>query len=161
MRPALPTTTVFQGVVEEGLLTGWELSEELALPVAVSDAAGAATSTSIFVFGGRTDDGPSSAVYRAHFPRASPSSEPFAEMTELPLPEARADATAATAGGALYVIGGEGPNGVTNSVFYLGLDTHGEPSVDVATGRPFGWGVSVNQSARRHCPSRALVTRRS
>ncbi len=148
----VPTTTVFQGVVEEGLLTGWELSEELVLPVAVSDAAGAATSTSIFVFGGRTDAGPSSAVFRAHIPEGESELEPFAEMTELPLPEARAGATAATAGGALYVIGGEGPSGVTNSVFYLGLDTHGEPSVDVATGRPFGWGVSVNQSASAALP---------
>jgi hypothetical protein len=148
-----PTNTVFQGIVEEGLLTGWEpASEELALPVAVSEAAGAASATSLFIFGGRTADGLSTTVYRAEIPEGESELEPWVEMTEVPLPEARAGATAASAGSAMYVIGGESPNGVTNSVFYLGLATDGAAAVDPSTGRPFGWGVSVNQSASAALP---------
>ncbi len=147
-----PTPTVFQGVVEEGRITGWEAADDLALPAALSDAAGAATSTSVFIFGGRTADGLSSAVYRAHIPEGETALEPWVEMTELPLPEPRAGGTAVSAGGAIYVLGGDGPDGATDSVFYLGLDTHGDPVIDSATGRPFGWGVSVNQSASAALP---------
>ena len=73
-------------------------------------------------------------------------------MTEIPLPEARAGATASSLGIRAYVLGGNGPSGVTNSVFYLGLDSKGNPAVDPASGRPRGWGVSVNQSASAALP---------
>jgi hypothetical protein len=147
-----PTDTVFQGVVEEGLLTGWEPNADLQLPEPITDAAGASSATSIFLFGGRTADGIVATVRQAHIPEGETELEPWVEMTELPLPEARAGATAASAGGAMYVIGGEGPNGVSNMVTFLELDIHGDPAIDFATGRPYGWGVSVNQSASAALP---------
>ena len=47
---------------------------------------------------------------------------------------------------------GVGPNGVTNLVYYLGLDTKGNPAVNAKTQLPNGWGVSVNQSASAALP---------
>ena len=41
---------------------------------------------------------------------------------------------------------------MSDSVYYLGLDVHGDPAVNVATGRPYGWGVSVGQSASAALP---------
>jgi hypothetical protein len=73
-------------------------------------------------------------------------------MTEIPLPEPRAGATAVGAGISAWVMGGRGPNGATNSVFYMGFDAHGNPRTNSDTGRPFGWGVSVNQSASAALP---------
>jgi hypothetical protein len=147
-----PTDTVFQGILDEGLLTGWELVDTLKFPVPVSDAAGATSATSLFVFGGRTADGLSDTVYRADIPEGETELEKWVEMTELPLPEARAGGTAASSGGSIYVVGGEGPDGATNSVFFLALDNHGDPAINADTGRPFGWGVSVNQSAAAALP---------
>lgn len=148
-----PTDTVFQGTVEEGILTGWEAAEDLKLPVPLADLAGVPAGTGLYLFGGRTADGLSSATYRAHLTTSGNIQlEPWVEVTELPLPEARADATAVASGGAVYVLGGEGPEGTTDTVFYLGLDTHGDPVIDHDTDRPLGWGVSVGQSASAALP---------
>jgi hypothetical protein len=76
----------------------------------------------------------------------------WAEVTELPLPEARASGTAVSTGGSVYVLGGEGPDGPSNTVYYLELDTHGDPAINPDTERPFGWGVSVAQSASAALP---------
>jgi hypothetical protein len=146
-----PTNTVFRGVVESGALTGWE-DAGVTLPVAVSDSAGVGTGTSLWVFGGRTPDGLSATVYRAHLNDAGTELESFSETSELPLPEARADHTALSAGGAVYIVGGEGPSGVTDTVFYLGLDSHGEPAIDNESGRAFGWGVSAGSSSGAALP---------
>ena len=148
-----PTSTVFAGLVEEGVLTGWEAADDLALPVALSDHAGVPTGNGLYVFGGRTADGLSAATYRSSLTTTGQIRlQPWVEVTELPLPEARANATAVSLGGSVYVIGGEGPDGVSNTVFYLGLDTQGQPAVDHDSGRPFGWGVSVGQSASAALP---------
>ena len=152
-----PTTTVFRGVVEQGQLTGWEAADDLALPVGLQDAAGAATASGMWLFGGRTAEGLSDAVYRAQMSEGgTPRLEAWVEMTELRLPEARTLASAASAGGSVYVLGGEGPAGATNSVFYLGLDTHGDPALNEATGAPQGWGVSVNEAAAAALPEPRL-----
>jgi hypothetical protein len=102
----------------------------------------------MWLFGGRDAAGnPSSVVYHAEFNTAIPPElEPWQEVTELPLPEARADATAVTVGSFIYVLGGEGPQGPSNSVFFLALNTEGEPQVNDETGRPFGWGVAVGDA---------------
>jgi hypothetical protein len=108
----------------------------------------------LYVFGGHTADGGiSSKTYRSALSTTgTPTLGAFGELTELPLPEARANATAVNTGSAVYVLGGQGPSGVTNSVFYLAFDTHGQPKVNTNTERPFGWGVSVGQSAAAAFP---------
>jgi len=107
----------------------------------------------MYIFGGRTTgDALSAATYRAAIPVGQTKLSTFEELTEIPLPEPRAGASAVSAGISVWVMGGQGPNGVTNSTFYLGLDAHGLPAVDPATGRPRGWGVSANQSASAALP---------
>ncbi len=147
-----PTTTVYQGVVESGKLTGWQVAEGAPLPAGISDAAAVGTGTSLWLFGGRTADGISATVWRAHLNEAGTALESWTEVSELPLPEARANHTAASAAGAVYVVGGEGPSGPTNSTFYLGLDSHGEPTIDHDSGRAFGWGVSAGSAAGAALP---------
>jgi hypothetical protein len=147
-----PTSTVFVGTVDQGSLTGWT-DAGITLPVPLTDASGVATATSLYVFGGKTTgDALSAATYHAAIPENQTKLGAFQEMTEIPLPEARAGATAVSLGISVYVLGGQGPSGVTNSVFFLGLDSHGNPLVNTASGRPFGWGVSVNQSASAALP---------
>lgn len=146
-----PTATVFRGKVEQGTLSGWE-DAGINLPVPLTDASGAATATSLYVFGGRTTgDTMVDTTYFASIPQGQTKISPWSELTELPLPEARAGAAAVASGISIFVMGGDGPSGVTNSVFYLGVDTHGNPAVG-SDGRPFGWGVSVNQSAAAALP---------
>jgi hypothetical protein len=96
------------------------------------------------LFGGRDEGGnPTNVVYHAEFNTAVPPAlEPWEEVTELPLPEARADATSVTVGTFVYLLGGEGPQGVANSVFFLPLNAEGEPQLNDETGRPFGWGIA-------------------
>ncbi|MGI8928133.1 MAG: Kelch repeat-containing protein, partial [Candidatus Limnocylindrales bacterium] len=147
-----PTQTVFRGVVEDGLLTGWEVAD-IGLPEALTDFVGASTGSGLYIFGGRTADGVSAKTYRSTLTTTgTPTLHAWVELTELPLPEARANGTVVSTGSSVYVIGGEGPNGPTNSVFYLALDRHGLPNTDTSTGRPFGWGVSVGQSAGATLP---------
>jgi hypothetical protein len=150
-----PTSTVFRGTVENGELTGWEDATDIALPVPLSDLAATSTATGIWVFGGRGADGALSATtyHSALSTTGTPALGKWTEVTELPLPEARADASAASTGSAVYVIGGQGPNGPSNSVFYLAFDTHGNPNVNTATEQPFGWGVSVGPSAAAALPA--------
>ena len=147
-----PTSTVFMGTVVQGALTGWQ-DAGIPLPVPLTDASGVATATTLYVFGGRTTgDALSAATYHSAIPTGQTKLAAWQEMTEIPLPEARAGATAVSAGISVYVLGGQGPNGVTNSVFYLGIDSKGNPVVDSHSGRPLGWGVSVNQSASAALP---------
>lgn len=148
-----PTATVYRGVVTEGELTGWEDATAVALPRPLADLTGISTGQGIYIFGGRGTDGLSRSVFRATLTTSgTPTLQAWQELTELPLPEARANGTAISTGASVYVIGGEGPVGATDTVFYLGLDTHGLPQVNSVTGRPFGWGVSVGQSASAALP---------
>jgi N-acetylneuraminic acid mutarotase len=147
------TATVYRGVVTNGALTAWQEVTDIALPQPVTGASAASTGAGLYLFGGRTADGLSAKTYLSPLTTTgTPALHAWQELTELPLPEARADATAVSAGGAVYVLGGQGPSGPTNSVFYLGFDTHGVPKVDTTSGRVFGWGVSVGQSASAALP---------
>jgi N-acetylneuraminic acid mutarotase len=141
-----PSTAVLRGVLTEGALSSWEAATDLQLPVAVTDGMAVATTGGIYLFGGRVNGALSQAVYRAAL---DDSGELLAwtELTEMRLSEARADGTAVSVGNFVYLLGGEGPQGASNSVFFLALDNEGAPVVDAATGRPQGWGVSVEQAA--------------
>jgi hypothetical protein len=142
------TTSVFRGVLTEGALSGWEIVDELALPVGVSDAAAVATVRGIYLFGGRVDGQPSDRVWLSAFSGGeSAELTAWTELTEMRLPEPRADASAVNIARFVYVLGGEGPQGVTSSVFFLALDDDGAPVVDQSTGRPQGWGVSAGPAA--------------
>lgn len=148
-----PTNTVFRGLIKNGALTGWEAATDITLPVALTDLSGTSTGAGLYIFGGRSPDGISAKTYRSALTTTgTPKLQAWTELTELPLPEARANATAASAGGAVYVLGGEGPAGPTNSVYYLGFDTKGSPKINDKTGRVFGWGIPFGQSASAALP---------
>jgi N-acetylneuraminic acid mutarotase len=146
-----PTQTVYVGTIDQGTLTGWTESADLALPVALSDAVGTSTASGLYIFGGRTADGLSDKVWFNALDTSAKLGK-WIEETQLVLPEPRAEATIGNTGASVYILGGVGPNGVTNQVEYLGLDTKGLPAVNAKTQLPYGWGVSVNQSASAALP---------
>ena len=129
-------------------------STDLALPVPLGKLSGVATPSGLYIFGGQGPNGLSAATYRSTL-NDSGKLTAWTEDTELPLPEARADATAAMVGEGVYVIGGQGPSGPANTVFYLALDAHSDPAVNPDTSRPFGWGVSVGPAASAALPEAA------
>ncbi len=133
-----PTATVFQGVVTEGELTGWEEPEGLVLPTPLSHAMAVATGNGIYLIGGRTAEGLTDAVHLAVFGQAAPPTLEAWQETRLPLPQPRAQAAALAVGDMVYVLGGEGPEGISRSVFRLLLD-EGEPLSDPQTGDIQGW----------------------
>ena len=147
-----PTQTVYVGTVEQGTLTGWTEATNLALPVALSDAMGTSTAGGLYLFGGRTADGLSDKVWLSSLDATTSKLTGWVEQTQLVLPEPRAEATAANTGAAVYLLGGVGPNGVTNLVYYLRLDTKGNAAINTKKNLPFGWGVSVQQSASAALP---------
>ena len=99
------------------------------------------TGTSGFVLiGGRGADGePTDGVHVAWVDEASSAGRLLAwqPLEGLALPEPRADAVAGLAGDFIYVLGGEGPDGATDSVYRLEISGT-EPATDEA-GRPLGW----------------------
>jgi hypothetical protein len=119
-----PTTTVYQGTVENGVVQGWSLANgeggtvDLTLPVALSDAAGTSTSGGLYLFGGRTADGLSAQVLFAATDEAGELTG-WRAIGELPLPEPRAGATAAAVGEFLYVLGGDGLAGPSTTIYRL------------------------------------------
>ena len=135
-----PTTTVYQGQVEEGVLTGWAEFEH-ALPVGLSDATAVGTPTGLMVLGGRTADGIAAESYVSLLGEANPPTLGAWEPSPVPLPEPRAGASGIVVGDNVYVLGGEGPDGVSPAVFRLTLD-EGEFIVDEATGAAQGWAIA-------------------
>ena len=87
---------------------------------------------------------PSTDVYLAWIPQEQqpPSNtlQPWQPLDGLALPEPRAEAVAGTIGDFTYVVGGEGPDGPTDSVFRLEL-IDGQPATS-ETGEPLGWAVA-------------------
>lgn len=139
-----PTTTVYVGQLQNGQLTGWTLSDgnnktvNLTLPKPISDAAAVAASSGIYVVGGKTPDGPSNVLWRSAYSTAKPPVlGGWEAVSALPLPEARAGASALLVGNFLYVMGGEGPNGASNAVYRLTL-ANGEPAA-AQGGGVLGW----------------------
>jgi hypothetical protein len=142
-----PTDTVYRGVVEEGALTGWELSdgenrtEPLTLPQPLSGAAVVPGTSGFVLLGGRDASGaPVDSVQVAWSDTATTANDLLAWQPldpELMLPEPRADAIAATVGNFVYVIGGEGPDGTSDTVYRLEIADR-EPATDEA-GNLVGW----------------------
>ena len=148
----VPTDTVYRGIVEEGVLTGWELAdgedrtEPLTLPQPLAGA-GVVTGTGGFVLVGGTDiDGnPTNGVYLAWTEEAGQVLQPWEPLENLALPEDRTDVVAAMIADFVYVIGGEGSEGATDTVFRLNLH-EGEPETDEA-GNLVGWAIAPESNA--------------
>src|SRR3954447_6764094 len=99
-----PTTTVYVGTLDQGSVTGWTESTDLALPAPLSDAVGTSTASGLYLFGGRTADGLSAKAWEAPIDAPSNKLTTWTELTELVLPEPRADATAANTGASVYIL---------------------------------------------------------
>lgn len=148
-----PVATVVRGTIKQGILTGWETVDTLSLPTPLADLVAVPTVNGILAMGGRGADGiPTSTVYHSKLNTAGTQLGAWQQMTELPLPAARADGSAIVSGNSIYVLGGEGPDGVSNLIFYLELGSTGEPAYNFATGRAFGWGISVGQAEAYSLP---------
>ncbi len=147
-----PTATVYRGIVEEGVLTGWELSngedrtEELTLPQPLSGA-GVVTGTAGFVLlGGRDANGePTDGAYVAWTEVDDDELMAWQPLDGLALPEPRADVVAASIADIVYVIGGEGPDGATDTVFRLVL--HEREAATNEAGRLVGWAIAPQDQA--------------
>ena len=118
-----PTDTVFQGVIEEGQLTGWQRAdgsegpEDLTLPRPLSDAAARqrhAAASCCWAVAARMAS-PPTAAYLAWVATDPPGRtlQPWEPLEGLALPEARAEAVAGAVGDYIYLVGGEGPDGAT------------------------------------------------
>ena len=147
-----PTATVYKGVVEEGVLTDWVLSdgenrtEDLTLPQPLSGA-GVLNGTGGFVLlGGRDiNHEPTNGAYIAWVEGAGNTVEPWAPLEGLALPEPRADMVASGIADYIYVVGGYGPEGAVDTVFRLEL-VNNEPATNEA-GQIIGWGVAPTDQA--------------
>lgn len=122
-----PTTSVFMGQVENGVVQSWvpangeDRTVDLTLPVAISDAAVAGSSGGLYLFGGRTADGISDQVLFAATDEDGALTA-WQAIGELPLPEPRAGATAAAVGDFVYVLGGEGLAGPSSTIYRLSTE---------------------------------------
>jgi len=147
-----PTDTVYKGVLEEGVLTGWELAdgedrtEALTLPQPLSGA-GVVTGTAGFVLlGGRDVDGePTNGAYVAWVEEGGDDLQAWASLENLALPEPRADVVAASIADFIYVIGGDGPDGAADTVFRLEMHER-EPATNEAEAL-LGWAVAPASQA--------------
>ena len=149
-----PRTRSYKGVVEDGELIGWELADgsdgtdELTLPQPLSGAAVVPGTSGFVLLGGRGADGePTDGVHVAWVDEVSSSGRLLAwqPLEGLALPEPRADSVAAGVGDFIYLVGGEGPDGATDSVFRLELVDR-EPATN-EVGEPLGWAVAAAESA--------------
>jgi N-acetylneuraminic acid mutarotase len=147
-----PTDTVYAGTVTEGTLQSWEPKNDLRLPKALSGASAIAATNGMWVLGGRTaDKKPSATVYRAKLNATQnpPALGKWEEVAQLPLPEARSDAVGVLVGNFIYVLGGEGPSGITNKILRLRINQTGDPAQGAA-GAPEGW--ALTQAASQELP---------
>lgn len=143
----VPTDTVYQGIIEEGVLTGWQPSNgedrtvDLTLPQPLAGA-GVVTGTAGFVLAGGTDieGNPTNGVHLAWTDEAGQMLQPWEPLEGLALPEDRTDVVAAMIADYVYIVGGEGPDGATDTVYRLNIHD-GEPETDEA-GNLVGWAVA-------------------
>lgn len=144
-----PTSTVFKGILEDGVLTGWELADgtdgtdELTLPRPISGASIVPGTSGFMLVGGRDADGqPTDGVHVAWVEFDSTNGRLLAwqPLEGLALPEARTDMVTASIGDFIYVVGGEGPEGATDTVYRLELSDR-EPATN-EVGETLGWSVA-------------------
>ncbi len=150
-----PTATVYKGVVEEGLLTDWVLADgenrtdELTLPQPLSGASVVPGTSGFMLLGGRDANGqPTNGVHVAWVDEVSGGDRLLAWEPldpNLALPEPRTGAVAAAIADFIYVIGGEGPDGPTDTVFRLEVNGR-EPATNEA-GDLDGWAVAPEDLA--------------
>ncbi len=149
-----PTTSVIVGQVSEGKLTGWKVDDQRKLPVALAGAAAVAATSGIYIVGGKSPDGLSSAVYWARLDStAKPATlRDFAPQPALQLrlgtgePAPRAYGAGLLAGQYVWLLGGDASDGPSNLVFRLQLDSKGEPYLN-AQGQVVGWAQSTGAAA--------------
>ncbi|MFV2065322.1 MAG: hypothetical protein ACC726_17675, partial [Chloroflexota bacterium] len=141
-------------IVDEGQLTGWVLADgtegtdELTLPQPLSSASVVAGTSGFVLLGGRDANGdPVNDVRVAWLDDVGSSGRLLAwqPLEGLALPEARAGVVAAKIGDFIYVVGGEGPDGATSTVYRAALADR-EPAVD-ETGQTLGWAVALEDQA--------------
>lgn len=141
-----PTDTVYIGVLDAGVLTGWALADgtdghpDLKLPTPIAGASAVATPQGLWLFGGRTADGLVDTVLRSKLDtsKVPPTLQAWEEQKDTPLPMPRADAVGAVVGNYLYVIGGFGPTSATNSVYRMTLKD-GDPVISEGQTMAAGW----------------------
>ncbi|MGZ3587121.1 MAG: hypothetical protein ACXVAP_07725 [Candidatus Limnocylindrales bacterium] len=149
-----PVDTIIVGEMSNGALTGWKIDDARKLPVALTGASAVASGTGIWLIGGKAEAGLSNKVYRA---RLDSTVKPaiLRDFTEEPTlavrlgsgePAPRAFAAGLLAGSQLFLVGGDGPQGPSDQIFRLTLDSKGEPVTD-ANGQVVGWGQSTGASA--------------
>ncbi|MCY7418634.1 MAG: hypothetical protein LH650_09085 [Chloroflexi bacterium] len=135
------TSTVFMATVANGEVTGWVLADgtnstqDLTLPTPLSGTSVVPTSNGLYLFGGQTPDGLSATIL--HSALLTGALQPWTAITQLPLPEPRANATAIALGDTLYVFGGTGLAGPTTTIYRLSL-ADGLPAT-TEDGRLIGW----------------------
>ena len=150
----VPTDTVFKGVLDDGVLVDWELADgsdgtdPLTLPQPLSGASVVTGTSGFALLGGRDTNGePTNGVHVAWVDPERNNGRLLAwePLEGLALPEARTDAVAATVGNFIYIVGGEGPDGATATVFRLELDDR-EPATN-EVGETLGWAVAPADQA--------------
>ena len=147
-----PTATTYQGVVEEGVLTGWQLSDgenrtpPLTLPQPLAGAGVANGTAGFMLVGGIDANGdPTNGAYLAWLEEGGDLGA-WTPLANLGLPAPRAHVVADRIGDFFYVIGGVGPEGTaTDTVFRLEMDEN-EPATNEA-GALEGWAVAPPDQA--------------
>jgi hypothetical protein len=156
------TDTVYKGIVEEGVLSGWELAdgenrtEALTLPQPLSGAGVVVGAGGFLLVGGRDANGePTDGTYLAWVEPGGSTMQAWAPLEGLALPESRAGVVASSIADFIYVVGGEGPEGPTDSVFRLEL-VNGVPATNEA-GALLGWAVAPEDQALPEARTRATA----
>ncbi|MFO7533603.1 MAG: kelch repeat-containing protein, partial [Candidatus Limnocylindrales bacterium] len=156
------TDTVYKGIVEQGVLSGWELAdgenrtETLTLPQPLSGAGVVVGTGGFLLVGGRDVNGePTDGTYLAWVEPEGATMQAWAPLEGLALPEPRADVVASSIADFIYVVGGEGPDGATASVFRLEL-VDGVPATNEA-GALRGWAVAPEDQALPEARTKAAA----
>jgi hypothetical protein len=156
------TDTVYKGIVEQGVLSGWELAdgenrtEALTLPQPLSGAGVVVGTGGFLLVGGRDVNGePTDGTYLAWVEPEGATMQAWAPLEGLALPEPRADVVASSIADFIYVVGGEGPDGATASVFRLEL-VDGVPATNEA-GALRGWAVAPEDQALPEARTKAAA----
>lgn len=133
--PDGPVATTWKSVFDDaGALTEWEVQAPLFAPQA--GGAAAVIGDHVWLWGGRDANGPVGAVQRADIGVEAAAGFPENEdagrvirwgvSNGANLPAARDDAAAWTASGSLYLVGGEGTEGLATELYWAAPSTAGD-----------------------------------
>ena len=139
-----PTDTVYQGVVEQGVLTGWQPADgenrtpELTLPEPRAGAQLVNGTAGFVLLGGYDANGEPTDGVSVAWTDDRGSLSPWEHLENVNLPEPRAEAVASRVGNFVFVVGGIGPDGkATDTVYSLEFNAN-EPATNEA-GDTIGW----------------------